>query len=79
MTMSPGTALERAEGVLIALRRCAAEEAFAEIVGAARRHRLPTAELATALVRLAAGDATDGDAGCAARYEWSSLLHQPSR
>ncbi|MCV7280725.1 ANTAR domain-containing protein [Mycolicibacterium flavescens] len=71
--------LERAEGVVVALRRCRVEEAFAEIVDAAKRHRVPTLELAAALVGLAEGVDVEGDAGWAARYEWSSLLQQPRR
>ena len=40
--------LDRAEGVLIALRRCTTDAAFAEIVGASKRHRVPTLSIAAA-------------------------------
>lgn len=73
---SDARVLERAEGVLIGLRRCPAEAAFAEIVDAAKRHRVPTLGLAGALVALAAGGTADDDAACAARYEWSALLER---
>lgn len=68
--------LDRAEGVLIALRRCTMEEAFDEIVRASKRHRVPTLSIAAALVALAQGSPFEGDATAAARYEWCSLLDQ---
>lgn len=69
--------LDRAAGVLMALRRYPVEEAFNELMSAARRHRIPTPGLARALVALAAGSALGDDAAAAARYEWGSLFEQP--
>ena len=66
--------LDRAEGVLVALRRCRIEVAFDEIVSASKRHRVPTLRIARALVALAADSPLDDDATAAARYEWGSLL-----
>jgi hypothetical protein len=69
-------ALARAEGVLIALRRCSVEAAFEEIVTASKRHRVPTLSLAAALVALAQDAPADDDATAAARYEWGALLER---
>ena len=66
--------LDRAEGVLIALRRCTTDAAFAEIVRASNRHRIPTLRLAAALVAMVQGATLDDDAMAAARYEWGTLL-----
>jgi AmiR/NasT family two-component response regulator len=66
--------LDRAEGVLVALRRCTISAAFNEIVGASKRHRVPTLSIARALVALAQNSPLDDDATAAARYEWGSLL-----
>jgi ANTAR domain len=68
--------LDRAEGVLLALRRCTINEAFEEIVAASKRHRVPTLTMARALVALVenAGAANDTNAAAAARYEWGALL-----
>ena len=66
--------LDRAEGVLIALRRCTTDAAFSEIVRASKRHRIPTLRIASALVAMVQGSAADGDATAAARYEWGALL-----
>lgn len=66
--------LDRAEGVLIALRRCTTEAAFAEIVRASKRHRVPALRIAAALVSLVQGAPLDDDATAAARYEWGALL-----
>jgi AmiR/NasT family two-component response regulator len=68
--------LDRAEGVLIAFRRCTTDVAFAEIVSASKRHRVPTLRIAAALVALAQNSPQDDDATAAARYEWGSLLEQ---
>jgi hypothetical protein len=71
--------LGNAEGVLIALRRCSADDAFAELVAAARRHCVPVFTLASALVDLAAGQCPDPDreaADRAARDEWAGLLRR---
>jgi hypothetical protein len=66
--------LDRAEGVLVALRRCSIRAAFNEIVDASKRHRVPTLGIARALVALAQGSPLDDDATAAARYEWGDLL-----
>jgi AmiR/NasT family two-component response regulator len=71
--------LDRAEGVLIALRRCSTSAAFEEIVGASKRHRIPTLSIAAALVALAQDSQLDNDATAAARYEWGALLEQVAR
>jgi len=66
--------LDRAEGVLMALRRCTIDAAFSEIVRASNRHRIPTLRLAAALVAMVQGAMLDDDATAAARYEWGALL-----
>jgi hypothetical protein len=72
--------LDRAEGVLIALRRCTMDAAFEEIVRASKRHRVPTLSIAAALVALAQEPSLNGDdATAAARYEWGALLEQVRR
>ena len=68
--------LDRAEGVLIALRRCTTEDAFAEIVRASKRHRVPTLRMAAALVAIVQNTPFDDDALAAARYEWGTLLDE---
>jgi AmiR/NasT family two-component response regulator len=68
--------LDRAEGVLVALRRCTVDAAFSEIVDASKRHRVPTLCIARALVALAQQAPLDDDATAAARYEWGSLLDE---
>ena len=68
--------LDRAEGVLVALRRCTIDAAFNEIVNASKRHRVPTLCIARALVALAQETPLDDDATAAARYEWGSLLEE---
>jgi ANTAR domain len=71
--------LDRAEGVLIALRRCATDAAFEEIVRTSKPHRVPTLCIAAALVALAQDSPLNDDATAAARYEWGSLLEQLRR
>jgi hypothetical protein len=71
--------LDRAEGVLIALRGCTTDAAFEEIVSASKRHRVPTLSIAAALVGLAHDAPLDDDATAAARYEWGPLLEQVRR
>ncbi|HUO36954.1 MAG TPA: ANTAR domain-containing protein [Mycobacterium sp.] len=70
--------LDRAEGILIGLRRCTSEAAFTELLGAAQRHRIPVFTLAWALVHLASGADKPADtfrsAQTAARHEWGGLL-----
>jgi hypothetical protein len=73
--------LGNAEGVLIALRHCTADEAFDELVAAARRQRVPIFTLASALVDLAAGhgDESADIAARAAESEWADLLGRQGR
>jgi hypothetical protein len=67
--------IDRAAGVLVALRRCGLDEAFDEIVDASKRHRVAPLALARALVALAEGTGQDDEpASAAARYEWGLLL-----
>lgn len=67
--------LDRAEGVLIGLRRCRVEEAFDEIVSTSRQHLVPALRVARALVELAeCREPADDDAGAAAREQWGHLL-----
>ncbi len=70
--------LDRAEGILIGLRRCGSEAAFTELLGAAERHRVPVFTMAWALVHLATGANKSPDtfraAQSAARHEWGQLL-----
>jgi len=75
-TRTDARMLDRAEGVLVALRRCTIDEAFDEIVRASKRHRVPALRIARALVTLAEDTACDTDpsADAAARYEWACLL-----
>ncbi len=82
-TRTDARMLDRAEGILVALRRCTINAAFDEIVGASKRHRVPTLCIARALVALAENsempETPDDDATAAARYEWGSLLDTPAR
>jgi hypothetical protein len=70
--------LDRAEGILIGLRRCPSEAALGELLGAAQRHRVPVFTIAWALVHLASGtgksSGTFHAAQSAARHEWGGLL-----
>jgi hypothetical protein len=66
--------LERAEDLLVTLRRCTIDAAFHEIMSASRRHGLPTLSIACALVALFDNAASDDDASAAASYEWGSLV-----
>jgi hypothetical protein len=69
--------LDTAEGVLIALRGCTLNQAFAEIVQTAKTHNVSTLSLADALVALAQNQASqDGDdaAYVAARAAWGHLF-----
>jgi ANTAR domain len=67
--------LDRAEGVLVGIRRCTIDAAFAEIVGVSHRHNVPAFQVARALVELAQGnDPGDDDAAAVAAAEWSDLL-----
>jgi hypothetical protein len=71
--------LDRAQGVLIALRRGTVDAAFEEIGRASKRHRLPRLRIAAALVALAQDSPLDDGAAAAARYEWSSLFEEVRR
>ncbi|ULE34644.1 ANTAR domain-containing protein [Mycobacterium sp. IDR2000157661] len=68
--------LDTAEGVLIALRHCSADEAFHEIIGVSHRHQVPVFTLAEALVNAAAGcrGYDETSAGRAVMIEWGALL-----
>lgn len=71
--------LDRAEGILVGLRRCTIDAAFGEIVGASRRHSVPALKVAQALVELAEGkQPRDADAACVARKEWFELFPEAS-
>jgi len=68
-------ALDRAEGILVGLRRCRVESAFDEIIGVSQQHVLPVLRVARALVELAEGRApSDLDAAEVARRHWGDLL-----
>jgi hypothetical protein len=68
--------LDRAEGILVGLRRCTVEAAFDEIVSASRRNRVPALRMACALVALAENSAgrDNNDAIDVARREWGEFL-----
>ena len=67
--------MDRATGVLVALRRCTLDEASDELLDASKRHRVTPLAVARGLVALAEGDAdSDDPAVAAARYEWGALL-----
>lgn len=69
--------LDLAEGILIALRRCSVEAAFAELVEVAHRHDMNVSATAAALVNLAT-DANAADRhpveAAVVQLEWGSLL-----
>ena len=76
--------LDTAEGVLITLRGCTLNQAFAEIVSTAKAHDVSTLSLADALVALAQDQASQvgQDAAFeAARATWGHLfaVARPSR
>jgi hypothetical protein len=68
--------LDTAEGILIALRHCTANEAFHEIVNTSRQHRIPVFSLATALITVAIGnpDSANPAARAAVQTQWGHLL-----
>ena len=75
--------LDKAEGILIGLRRCSTADAFDELLGAAQRHGIPVFTMAWALVDLANGEDKPRQsvhmARSAARHEWGLLLeHAPA-
>lgn len=72
--------LDRAEGVLVAVRRCTIDAAFEEIVGVSQRHNVPALRMAQALVELAQGnDPGDDEAAAVARAQWWDLLSAVTR
>ena len=66
--------MDRAAGVLVALRRCTLDEASDELLDAAKRHRLAPLAIARAVVALAEERFEDGPASAAVRYEWGLLF-----
>jgi ANTAR domain len=67
--------IERAAGVVVALRQCTVAEALDELLDASNRHRVPPLAVARALVALAKGVRHKSDAAtAAARYEWGYLI-----
>lgn len=66
--------IDRAVGVLVALRRSTLDEASDELLDAAKRHRLAPLAIARALVALAEQRDSGDAATAAARYEWGLLL-----
>jgi hypothetical protein len=71
--------LDTAEGVLLALRGCALNQAFVEIVQTAKSHNVSTLSLADALVAIAQTRSCHGidDAAFAvARATWGDLVDQ---
>jgi hypothetical protein len=77
--MAGARMLDRAEGILVGLRRYRAESAFNEIVGASQRHLVPALRVSRALVELAEGrEPSDHAAAAAAREQWGDLLSMPA-
>ena len=74
-------ARERAEGVIVALRRCTVDAASGELARASQRHRLDTERVACGLLRLAqdTDPELDSNATAVARYEWGALLPRSPR
>jgi ANTAR domain len=75
--------VDKAEGILIGLRRCSTAVAFDELLSAAQRHGIPVFTLAWALVDLANG-ATNLRQGChtaqsAAGREWGEFFSNSAR
>ncbi|WP_168214954.1 ANTAR domain-containing protein [Mycolicibacterium sp. ELW1] len=68
--------MQRAEGVLVGLRRCSVDAASGEIDQVSRRHHLDGRRVAQALVRLAQDvePEADSNATAVARFEWGALL-----
>ena len=69
---------QRAQGVLVALKRCSLDAAEGEDARASNRHRLDSDRVAWALLRLAQDiePEADSNATAVARYEWGALLSQ---
>lgn len=70
--------LDTAEGILIALRHCTAEEAFREIIAASQRNGIPLFTLAAGLIDTVVGEADGTNPAVleAVRDEWGRLLNQ---
>lgn len=68
--------LDIAKGVLVALRGCSPDEAFAELNNISQTYRLGTLTLARALVHLAAGSVSQvaGPAADVAAQTWGHLI-----
>lgn len=69
--------LDVAKGVLVGLRGCSPDEAFAELTRVSQEYRLGTLGLARALVNLAEGAAIDvaaSPAADAAAQTWGHLF-----
>lgn len=70
--------LDRAEGILMAVRGYSASEAWNELLAVSSHHRVSVLQLARALARLTEGRAIDGSASShAALQEWGPLLAKP--
>lgn len=69
--------LDVAKGILVALRGCSPDEAFAEIAGTSKNYGLGTLTLARALVQLAEGSVAlvTGPATEAATQTWGHLVN----
>jgi hypothetical protein len=70
-----------AEGVLVGLCRCTLDEAFTDIVSAAKRHNVDPLALADALITIAEDDLIqnfDDDVAAAVRGAWGDLLDRRS-
>ncbi|GAS93615.1 uncharacterized protein RMCC_0581 [Mycolicibacterium canariasense] len=73
----PRRSLGAAEGVLVALGQCHRDDAFAELVDAAKRHNVSVIELAEALMAMVDDTITPGIRGAvlaAAEQSWGTLL-----
>jgi hypothetical protein len=74
--------LDMANGILVALRRCAPDAAYRELLGAAKRHGVGLMAIASAVVDLASGHSpaeSAGPAHSAASYEWAGLFDENER
>ena len=72
--------LDRAEGILVGLRRYPVATAFDEIVSVSQRHVVPPLRVASALVELAEGrESSDPDATEVAIEQWGDLLRVAQR
>jgi hypothetical protein len=74
--------LDMANGILVALRRCAPDAAYHELLGAAKRHGVGLMAIASAVVDLASGHSpaeSAGPAHSAASYEWAGLFDENER